>query len=401
MRAGMPETRTRRLAATHLTPTLSRHRRNVHRQPELAFAEERTARYVEGQLDRLHIPHRRLVGTGVVGLLHGDRAEHGVVGARFDIDALPVPEAEGREGYRSLVDGVSHACGHDAHVAIGLGLAELLEAEPPAGAVLLLFQPAEESTGGAAPMVAAGALDDPRPQAILSVHVNPQFQVGQIGLRDGAVTASADDIVIRVNGVGGHAGHPDAAIDPIPVAAHVVTALQQIVAREVDPTIPAVVTIGSIHGGTRHNVIAPAVHMEGTLRTVDPKVRDFLVERVTAISQGVAAAHRASAEIDVRRGYAAGYNDPALATLVGAAAQAVLGPDAVVWERAPSMGSEDFFAFGSTGVPVCMFRLGVGNVAAGLTAALHSPDFDLDEDGMALGVAVLAESVHRLLDSRP
>ena len=266
--------------------------------------------------------------------------------------------------------------------------------------MLLLFQPAEESTGGAAPMVAAGALDDPRPQAILSVHVNPQLQVGQISLRDSAMTASADDVVITVKGVGGHAGHPDAAIDPIPVAAHVVTALQQVVAREVDPTIPAVLTIGSIHGGTRHNVIAPSVAMEGTLRTVDPEVRDFLVQRVTAISQGVATAHRASAEVDVRRGYAAGYNDPALATLVGAAAQAVMGPDAVVWERAPSMGSEDFFAFGSTGVPVCMFRLGVGNVAAGITAPLHSPDFDLDEDAMALGAAVLAESIHHLLDTR-
>lgn len=391
----------RRAAAIRLSATLSRHRRTLHRQPELAFAEERTAAYIEAELDRIGVPHRRIVGTGVIGVLHGEQRNRGVVGARFDIDALPVPEAEGRTGYRSTVDGVSHACGHDAHAAVGLGLAELLRAEPPDGTVVLLFQPAEESTGGAAPMVAAGALGDPTPQAIVALHVHPNFQVGEIGLRDGAVTASADDVVITITGRGGHAGHPDAAIDPVPIAAQVVSSLQQVVAREVDPVTPAVLTIGSIHGGSRHNVIAPSVQMQGTLRTVDPEVRELLVERVTAISEGIAAAHRATATVQVRRGYAAGYNEPSLTGCVAEAAQAVLGPDGVVWEPTPSMGSEDFFDFGATGIPVCMFRLGVGNVAAGLTAPLHSPDFDLDEDGLPLGVAVLAETVHRLLDRRP
>ena len=400
MRAAMPDTLARRSAAAALFTTLSEHRRTLHRHPELAFSEERTAAYIEAELDRLGIPHRRSIGTGVIGLLHADRAAQGVVGARFDIDALPVPEADGREGYRSLVHGVSHACGHDAHAAVGLGLAQLLQNAPPRGAVVLLFQPAEESTGGAAPMVQAGAIDDPRPQAILSLHVNPTFQVGQIGLRDSAVTASSDDLVITITGRGGHAGHPETAIDPIPIAASVVTALQQVVSREIDPVVPAVLSIGSIAGGTRHNVIAPSVHMQGTMRTVDPATRELLVKRVTAISEGLAAAHRATAQVQVRRGYAAGYNDPQLAGLVAEAASDVLGPEGVVWEPSPSMGSEDFFAFGSTGVPVCMFRLGVGNVAAGITAPLHSPDFNLDEDALPLGVAVLAEAVDRLLDGR-
>lgn len=382
--------------AVALRDTLVRHRRRLHRHPELAWCEHRTAAYVESVLSSLGIEHRRVVGTGVVAVIEG-RGER-CVGVRADMDALPVPEAPGRDGYRSEIEGVSHACGHDAHVAAVLGLAELLvgQAELP-GTVALYFQPAEEGGGGAEPMVAGGVLDDPAPDAILSLHTASNHRAGTVGMRAGPVTAAVDDITITIHGIDGHAAHPDRAIDPIPVAANLITNTQQIITREIDPLKPAVITFGSIHGGSQHNVIASSVTLEATMRSLYPDTRQYLVERIQQMAHAVAAANRTSVTVSIEHGYPAGYNDTSLTRLVHGAAKSICGDDGVVAEEHPSMGAEDFFEFGSTGIPVCMFRLGVGNPSRGITAPHHSSHFDIDEASLPVGVAVFAESIRRLL----
>jgi amidohydrolase len=381
--------------AERLAERVRTHRRELHRQPELAFAEHRTAAYIEATLDHLGVAHRRVLGTGVVAHVPGEGPR--CVGVRADMDALPVQEAPGRTGYRSQVPGVSHACGHDAHVAMALGLAELATLHPLPGTLALYFQPAEEGSGGAAPMVEAGVLEAPRPEAVLAIHVSSGHPSGTIALRQGPMTASADSVDIVVRGVGGHAAHPHTAVDPVPVAAQIVLALQQIVTREIAPAKPALITVGRIRGGTKANVIAPSVELGATVRAVHPEIREHLLERIGAVASGIAAVHRAEADVAVERGFQPGANDPRLATLVGDAAHQVAGPMAVRWEDEPSLGAEDFFAFGSTGVPVTMLRLGVANPARGIAAPHHSPHFDLDEAALPRGVAVLAASAWSLL----
>jgi amidohydrolase len=246
-------------------------------------------------------------------------------------------------------------------------------------------------------MVAGGVLDDPKPDAILALHTASNHPAGTIALRSGPVTAAVDDIALTIHGIGGHAAHPDRAIDPVPVAANIITNIQQVITREIDPLKPAVITFGSIHGGTRHNVIAPSVTLEATIRTLYPDTRAYVVERVQQMAHAVATANRTSATATVTPGYPAGFNDSDLALLVEGAALAVCGPQRVVIEEHPSMGGEDFFAFGDTGVPVCMFGLGVGNPARGITAPNHSAHFDIDEAALPVGVAVFAEAIRRLL----
>jgi amidohydrolase len=252
-------------------------------------------------------------------------------------------------------------------------------------------------------MVADGVLDDPAPDAILALHTASNHPAGTVAMRSGPVTAAVDDITVTFHGIGGHAAHPDRAIDPVPVAANFITNTQQIITREIDPLKPAVVTFGSIHGGTRHNVIAPSVTLEATMRSLYPDTRDYLVERVQQMAHAVATANRTSATVSVEHGYPAGYNDSALTRLVHTAAKSICGTECVTVEEHPSMGAEDFFAFGETGIPVCLFRLGVGNASRGITAPHHSSHFDIDEASLPVGVAVFAEAIRRLLtgDTQP
>ncbi|MGH8910371.1 MAG: M20 metallopeptidase family protein [Egibacteraceae bacterium] len=401
------ETEAIRDAAGGLSEQVRTHRRRIHRRPELGFVEHETARYIESVLDELGVEHRRVVGTGVVAVIRGDGP--GCIGVRADMDALPVHEAAaGREGYRSEIQGVSHACGHDGHVAVLLGLAQLLRGvDRLPGTAVLYFQPAEEGPGGAEPMVAAGVLEDPlgsglapqtpRPEAVIALHVSSRHPSGVVALRSGPMTGSDDMITITVHGRGGHAAHPDTAIDPIPIAAQIVLAVQQLVTREVDPVQPVVVTFGTIQGGTRHNVIAPSVTLTGTMRAVHQHNRELLQRRAPEIARAVAAAHRATATVEIEHGYQAGFNEPALTELIAESARAVLGPRRVLAEPDPTLGGEDFYAFGATGLPVSMFLLGVANPALGIDAPHHSPQFDLDEAALPAGVAVLAEAVRRWL----
>jgi len=366
-------------------------RRDFHRHPELAFQEHRTAGIVAEHLERLGYRVRTGVAeTGVIGVLEGARSGP-VVMFRFDMDGLPVTEETGAE-YASEVPGRMHACGHDGHVAMGMGLAELLAAHRAemTGTAKLLFQPAEEGGNGAERMVEEGALKNPRPDVFIATHVWIEKPVGTVDVTPGPVMAAAEKWDCTIRGQGGHGALPHQAVDPIVAAAQVVTALQTVVSRNVSPLDTAVVTVGSIHGGDAFNVIPPQVEMTGTIRTYEPATRDVVLRRVREVIEGVAAACGASAELEVTPLTPAVINDPEVTEMVRRAAEAVVGAE-MVSSGERTMGSEDA-AFFMQEVPGCYFFLGAANQEKGLTAPHHNPRFDFDEEALALGLAILAQT---------
>ncbi|HIE37766.1 MAG TPA: amidohydrolase [Anaerolineales bacterium] len=384
----MPHFRTE---AERLRDRLIAWRRDFHMHPELAFEEQRTAGIVVEHLERLGYRVRRgIAKTGVIGVLEGGRPGP-VVMFRFDMDGLPVTEETGAE-YASRVPGRMHACGHDGHVALGMGLAELLAArrEEMAGTAALLFQPAEEGGNGAEVMVQEGALENPRPDVFLATHVWIEKPVGTVDVSPGPVMAAAEKWTCTIHGQGGHGALPQQAVDPIVAAAYVVTGLQTVVSRNVNPLDTAVVSVGSIHGGDAFNVIPPEVQMTGTIRTYQPATRETVLQRVREVIDGVATACGAHAELEITPLTPPVINDPEVVEVVRRAAEAVVGPEQVgSGER--TMGSEDA-AFFMEEVPGCYFFLGAANAERGLTAPHHNPRFDFDEESLVLGLTILAEA---------
>jgi amidohydrolase len=361
-------------------------RRDIHRFPELGFEEERTAQIVERELDELGIEHRRIAKTGIVGVVRSTGGGP-VTGLRADMDALPLTERSG-EPFSSEVAGKMHACGHDAHTAMLLGAARILQAERDTlgGSVALLFQPAEEGPGGALPMIEAGAMDDPKIDAVAMLHVDVRLDTGTIGVMGGVANAAADEFHITIEGKGGHGASPHTAVDAIPCAAAIVLALQNIAAREIDPMKTVVVTIGTIEGGYRNNIIADRVAMTGTFRSQDPLVRDGLEAKARRIIDGVASAYGARATLNVIYGYPPVVNDPHLAASFRNYLERETG--FAVAEPPATMGGEDFAYFAQR-APGLMVRLGVRDEAAGSVHPGHSPLFRLDERALAYGIETL------------
>jgi amidohydrolase len=361
-------------------------RREIHRHPELGFEEHQTSALVERELDELGIEHRRVAQTGVVGIIRGALPGK-TAGLRADMDALPIDEDSG-EACTSEVPGKMHACGHDAHTAMLLGAARELSARRATlhGNVVLLFQPAEEGPGGAEPMIAAGVLDDPHVDAVTMLHVDPRLPTGTVGITPGPVNAAADELHLTIRGSGGHGGYPHKAIDAIPATAAVVLALQTIASRETDPLASIVVTIGTINGGYRNNVIADRVQMTGTIRTYDPQIRNGVEAKIRRIVDGVAAGYGCTAEIEIVYGYPPVVNDPALAAAFTDYVRERNGTPVEVLP--PTMGAEDFAYFAER-VPSVVGRLGIYNEARGSVHSGHSPQFRLDEDAIPTGIATL------------
>jgi amidohydrolase len=367
-------------------------RRDFHMHPELGFQEHRSASTIADLLRKLGYQVRTGVATtGVVGLLKGKQTGP-IVMLRFDMDALPISE-ENEAGYASQNPGVMHACGHDAHMTIGLGVATLMaqHRDEMVGMLKLVFQPGEEGMHGAEVMVKEGVLENPRPDVFLATHVWNDKPVGTVDVTPGAVMAAAEKWTCTVRGKGGHGALPHQTVDPVVTTAQIVTALQTVVSRNVSPLETAVVTVGTVHGGDAFNVIPAQVDLSGTIRTYSPQVKETVVRRMREVIECVAAACGATAELEILPLTPALINDAHVAEVARAAAEAVVGSENVSsGER--TMGSEDA-AFFMQDVPGCYFFLGSANAERGLSAPHHNPRFDIDEEALPLGVAVLMHAL--------
>lgn len=377
-------------------------RRAVHRRPEVGMDLPETSAFVRRVLSEIGLRPSNS-GAGVVAVIDG-AAPGKCVAVRADMDALPMQEDTGL-AFASEKPGMMHACGHDAHVAIALGVAKVLKDERHSfpGAVKLIFQPAEEGPGGALPMIQEGALENPRVDAIIACHVGniwPEARsTGVIGVRYGTIMASCDNFAIRVRGKGGHGAMPHLSVDSVLVAAHVVTSLQSIVSRELKPTASGVITVGKINGGCAENIIAPEVLMEGTIRALDPATREYLDRRVEELPKAVASSMRATAEVNVNRGYPPTINNPEFTRFFQEAAISLFGSDSVREIGEPSMGAEDM-AYFLERVPGTYFGLGTHSGDDRTSYPHHHPKFDVDEAALWKGTAVMAETAVRWLKSQ-
>jgi len=368
------------------------YRRQFHRHPEAGWKEEKTAAAVMAHLDSLDIPYTRIGATAVVGLIQGGIPGGKCIAIRADMDALSVAELSDAE-YASEVPGMMHACGHDGHTAILMGVASLLKEKQAEfqGAVKLLFQPAEEGPGGAGRMIEGGCLENPKVDAAIGLHLNTvDYYTGELALKDGAASAGTDSLNITITGYGGHGASPHLSVDAIVCAAQVVTALQSIASREISPNGSVVVTIGTIQGGYRGNVIADKVTLSGTVRTLDPVIRNSIPERVKRIVENIAAAYRCTGEVNMRFGYPSIINDVVMTAAFEKSAQQVLGVDKVKRIPEASMGGEDFSLFAEK-VPACFARLGGRNEEKGCIHPGHNPRYNFDEDAIAFGMAAMAQ----------
>ncbi|MBD8070805.1 M20 metallopeptidase family protein [Bacillus sp. PS06] len=372
--------------AKRLESELVEIRRDFHQHPELGFEEERTSSIVADYLEGLGLEVKRNVGkTGVIGLLRGKNPGP-TFALRADMDALPILDEKEVE-YRSTHEGKMHACGHDAHTTILLGAAKLLTKQGlEKGNIKFVFQPAEEGQGGASAMIEAGVLDEV--EAIAGLHVNTGIDTGKITVSSERVGCGAADFFrLEIIGSGGHAAHPHMTVDSIAVAGQVLTALQNISSRQVDPTDPIVVTVGSIHGGSASNVIAPKVEMIGTVRTLNPELRKKVPGMMESIIKGVTEAFHATYDFDFQFKFPSILNDEKLTELVEQTAEEVLGAGHSARVK-PGLGGEDF-AFYTEHVPAVFFRLGVGNDDM-VRYPGHHPKFDIDEKALPYGSAMLA-----------
>lgn len=391
---------TLRDAIDEILPGVVADRRHFHENPELAFEEYETSKFVAERLKQLGVEDIKTgVGkTGVTGVIRGTKGDGKVIMLRADMDALPILEEVDAE-YKSKVDGKMHACGHDAHTAMLLGVARILmdRRDEFKGAVKVLFQPAEEvPPGGAIAMIRDGALEDPKVDASLGLHVASDMPAGQIGVRKGPGSAGSDRFRITVQGKGGHAARPQSAVDPVVIASQIVLALQTLVSRETDPMDSAVISTTAILAGEAFNVIPDTAELRGTVRTISQETRERIAKRLPEVVEGVAKALGAEVKIDYILGYPSVQNDETMADIVREAAVETCGEDQVI-ESELGMGGEDFSYF-SLEVPSCFFRCGTRNEERGIVWGHHHPRFDVDEESLGHGVSVMTNTVLKYLN---
>ena len=381
-----------RIAAIH--DEMTAWRRDIHAHPELGFEEERTAAIVAEKLASFGIEvHRGLARTGVVGVLEGAPGT-GAIALRADMDALPILEADDR-AHRSTCDGTMHACGHDGHTTMLLGAAQYLaETRNFAGTVYFVFQPAEEGLGGGEAMVAEGLFEHFPAQAVYGMHNWPGLAAGEIAVRSGPMMAACDEFTIAVEGIGAHGAMPHLGHDSVVAAAQIVTALQSIVARNVDPLEAGVVSVTKIHGGDAFNVIPQAVELAGTVRTFKPAVRDLIAAGIARIAESTAEALGVKATVNLEGRFPATVNTADETDRAEAAAAAVVGAERVHRDLAPCMGSEDF-AYMLQARPGSYVWIGNGAGAGG--CFLHNPGYDFNDEILPVGASYWATLVEREL----
>lgn len=366
-------------------------RRHLHANPELSYQEVQTGKYIANQLELLGIEHEHgIAENGVVGLIKGKNPDKKVIALRADFDALPIHEANDVP-YKSKKPGVMHACGHDAHTASLLGTARILNQikNDFEGTVKLVFQPAEEKLpGGASIMIKEGVLENPKPVSMFGQHVHPPLEAGKIGLKGGMYMASADEIYITVKGQGGHGALPQDCVDPITIAAQMITALQQVISRQLDQTVPALLTFGSVIAEGTTNVIPNEVKIMGTFRCMNEKWRSVAHDKMYKMGVGIVEAMGGKCDFNIVKGYPCLYNNEALTAKVKDFAIDYLGEENVV-DLPLRMTAEDF-SYYSQKVPSTFYRLGTGNIAKGITSSVHTTTFDIDETSLQVGTGLMA-----------
>lgn len=365
-------------------------RQHLHANPELSYKEFETSTFVQSKLKAFGIPFTVMAETGVVGLIEGKNPSSKVIALRADMDALPILE-ENDVPYKSKVDGIMHACGHDVHTTCLLGAAKILNElkDEWEGTVKLIFQPGEEKNpGGASIMIKEGVLENPKPQCIFGLHVHPGLQLGQLSFRGGKVMASADELYLTVKGKGGHAASPHLSVDPILIASHLVVSLQQIISRNRNPHNPSVLSITAFNAGTTTNVIPNEVKLMGTFRAMDEQWRFEAHELIRRTATQLVQSMGGELDLHIDVGYPTVYNNEALNEKAKTKAAELLGAERVE-ETELRMGAEDF-GYYSQVIPGCFFRLGVMNKEKGITSGVHTPTFNIDEDAIETGMAMMA-----------
>ncbi len=371
-------------------------RRDFHRHPEIAFEEHRTAKVIAERLEALGLKPQTGIGkTGVIAVLDTGKPGKTVL-ARADIDALPVQE-ENEHEYASQIEGKMHACGHDGHTAILLSVAKILvdKKDEFSGKIIFVFQPAEEGAGGAQAMIEDGALEGLNVDHSIGLHLGSMIPTGVVAMRCGPAMASADKFVINISGKGGHAAMPQHSVDPILISSHVVTALQSLVSRELDPTDQAVISVTSIHGGTAFNIIPESVELMGTVRTFNEETRQYIAKRIQEVVDGVCSSLRGSAEVDFMFGTPTVINDNKTTERLKTTFAKSLNEGQLI--EAPQIMGGDDMAHWLNAADGCYFFVGAGNEEKGTNYPHHHPKFDIDEDSLPLAVEMLTKGVLELL----
>ncbi|NOZ47646.1 MAG: amidohydrolase [Chlorobi bacterium] len=374
-------------------------RRDLHMHPELGFEEFRTGKKITEFLGTKNIEFQTgIAQTGIVGLIRGKKSVNNkTVALRADIDALPVTEETDLK-YKSTVNGKMHACGHDVHTTILLGTAQILQEMKNEidGNVKLIFQPAEETSGGAMPMIEDGVLENPTVDYVLGLHAMPYIDVGTVELKYGKLNASSDHVKITIKGESGHGAQPEKTIDSILVASHVIIALQTIVSRNISPSNAVVLSIGRIKGGVGENIIADNVTFSGILRTLDDETRNFAKKRIKEIAENQARAFGAEAIVEFEPGYESLINHNFVVDVIKEESEKLLGKKNVVFKDAPGLGVEDFSYF-TNRVPGAFYHLGCGNSKKNIDKPLHSNKFEVDEECIKYGILLQVNATLKLL----
>ena len=375
-------------------------RRHLHQQPELSFVEFETSKYIQSKLDEWGITYEAgMVKTGIVVLVEGNNPSKKVIALRADIDALPIQE-ENNFPYRSVNDGVMHACGHDLHTSSLLGVVKILNELKSEfeGTVKCFFQPGEERLpGGASLMIKEGILENPKPEIVFGQHVYPDLPCGKVGFRPGIYMASADELYVTVHGKGGHGALPHKNVDPVLITSHIMVALQQVVSRQAKPDVPTVLSFGKVVANGSTNVIPAKVELEGTFRTFNEEWRAEAHEKMVKMAKSIAESMGGTCDFEVRKGYPFLVNDEHVTLRAKKVAQQFLGEENVV-DLDLRMTAEDF-SYYSQEMPGCFYRLGTARPEEQKVSGLHTSTFNLDENAIELGVGLMAAMAIEELNS--
>ncbi|MGL4772715.1 MAG: M20 metallopeptidase family protein [Clostridium sp.] len=380
-------------AANEIKEELINIRRDLHEHPEIGFEEFRTSAKIKEFLDKEGIPYVEVAKTGVCAIIKGEKEGNGkTIAIRGDIDGLPIQDKKVCP-YSSKIEGRMHACGHDAHTTIALGAGKILNDNKHlfSGNVKLFFEPAEETVGGARFMIKDGVLNAPNVDAVIGLHVAEDLECGKIRIKKGVVNAASNPFTITIKGKGGHGAHPETTVDPVVIASHIVLALQTVVSREIAPVHPAVITVGSIHGGTAQNIIPEEVKLSGIIRTMTVEDRAFAIKRLKEIVEGICLTSRGEGIIEIEESYPCLYNNDEMVEIVSKSATKVLGEENVLEQMHPSMGVESF-AYFAMERPAAFYFLGTGNKEKDTMRSAHSSLFNIDEEAISLGVAIQCEA---------